>query len=90
MLSFVTNPDGDVTYIHADVKGLTLLERTVAQLKRALEVGNCEHSHLFSETWGSSELSETMLLQEREANCRQVHHVEIYAWTDEWRERHGL
>ena len=31
-----------------------------------------------------------MLAQEREKGCKQVHHVKIYGWTDEWASKLGL
>ena len=90
MLSVITDREGDVVYIHADADGLAQLERTVSFLKRGLESGKCEHDHLFSQAWGGRELTETMLQKERDANCKQVHHVKLYAWSSEWRERHAL
>ena len=90
MLSVVTEASGDVVYIHADLAGIAKLEKTIAFLKQALEAGKCEHDHLFSEAWGGWELTQTMLEGERASNCRQVHHVKLYAWSDEWREKHAL
>ena len=90
MLSVVTQHDGDVVHIHADAEGLALLEKTVSFLKRGLEAGKCEHDHLFSLAWGGQDLTETMLQQERESNCKQVHHVKLFAWPAEWKERHAL
>jgi len=90
VLSIVTDHGGDVVHVHADADGLAQLEKTIAFLKRGLEAGKCEHDHLFSESWGGWELTETMLQQERESNCKQVHHVKLFAWPTEWRERHAL
>ena len=89
MLSVVTNPDGDVVYIHADAAGVAALEAVVAYLKEALAAEDCPHDHLRFPSWAGSELTETMLSQERENGCRQVHHVKIYGWTDEWAAKHG-
>ena len=90
MLSLVTDADGDVVYLHADSAGLEKLEGVIASLRRGLARGECEHSHLFTEAWGGGELAESMLSDEREANCKQVHHLKVYAWTEEWRQKHGL
>lgn len=90
MLSVVTEPDGDVVYIHADIAGVTQLENIVVSLKQKIESGECPHDHLHSTSWAGSELTETMLAQERSAGCKQVHHVKVYGWTDEWASKHGL
>lgn len=90
MLSVVTEPDGDVVYIHADSSGVAQLEKLVAYLKRTIEAGECPHDHLHSRSWAGNELTETMLDQERSKGCMQVHHVKIYGWTDEWASKHGL
>jgi hypothetical protein len=90
LLSLVTEPDGDVLYIHADTAGIEQLEKLVEYLKREVQAGECPHSHLFSEAWGGGELTETMLAQEKSESCKQVHHVKVYGWTNEWASRHGL
>lgn len=90
MLSVVTEPDGDVVYVHADAAGVVQLEELVAYLKKKIEAGECPHDHLRSESWAGSELTETMLAQEKIKGCKQVHHVKVYGWTDEWASKHGL
>lgn len=90
MLSVVSGPGGDVVYIHADLEGLEALERSISALRRHVAEGRCEHDHFFTEAWGGSELSATMLEQERTDRCRQVHHLKLYGWTEEWSEKHGL
>ena len=90
MLSIVAEPTGDVVYVHADSEGLEVLERAVAALRESVAQGKCEHDHLFTEVCGGSELTETMLVQERRAGCTQVHHLKLYGWTDEWSKKHGL
>lgn len=90
MLSVVTEPDGDVVCIHADASGVEQLEKLVAYLKRELQTGECPHDHLHSESWGGTDLTETMLSQEKAKGCKQVHHVKVYGWTNEWASKHGL
>jgi Immunity protein 32 len=90
MLSIVTDKDGDVVYMHADKSGLEKMQRVVARLLKHLEDDDCEHDHLFSESWAGDELSETMLDQERQTGCKQVSHLKVYGWTDEWAVKHGL
>lgn len=90
MLSVVTEQDGDVVYVHADLEGLETLERSISALRRRVAQGECEHDHFFTETWGGSELTETMLPQERTDGCKQVHHLKLYGWSDEWSKKHGL
>lgn len=90
MLSVVTEPDGDVVYIHADAAGVAKLEKLVEYLKRGISAGECPHDHFHSESWAGNDLTETMLSQEQAKGCRQVHHVKFYGWTDEWASKHGL
>lgn len=90
MLSIATEATGDIVYIHADATGIAELEAVVASLKKGLLAGECPHEHLYSPAWGGNELSETMLNQERDAGCKQVHHVKLYAWSPEWASKHGL
>lgn len=90
MISFVSNPDSGEVFIHADPEGLAELERLFGALKNGVDTGDCPHTHLFGPAWGGDELAETMLEQERSAGCRQVHHVKIHGWTDEWANKHGL
>lgn len=90
MLSLVTEPDGNVVYLHADAAGIAQLERVLSRLKAALANGDCAHDHLHTPAWASDELSESMLGQEREKGCKQVHHLKIYGWTEEWASKHGL
>lgn len=90
MLSIVAEPTGDIVYVHADLDGLERLERSIAKLRQCVAQGTCEHDHLFSKTWGSDELTETMLDQEHNDGCTQVHHLKLYGWTEEWGKKHGL
>jgi hypothetical protein len=90
VLSVVLDPDGDVVCVHADAAGIQRLETVVVRLKEGIGANDCPHAHLMSESWGGRDLTETMLGQEQEKGCRQVHHVKIYGWNDEWAHKHGL
>ena len=90
MLSIVSEREGDVVYIHADLAGLEVLERSLKRLRELVAQGECEHDHLFTESWGGHGLTETMLEKERSSGCKQVHHLQLYGWNDEWARKHGL
>jgi len=92
LLSVVTEQDGDVVYIHAYLSGLTKLKQSIESMIRTLESGECTHDHLVSEDWAGYELTTSTLESERKRkkDCRQVHHVKLYAWTEEWKQKHGL
>jgi hypothetical protein len=90
LLSVVTEPGGDVVYIHADHAGLEALRASIDRLLECFNQNDCHHEHLFSPDWAGWDLSTTMLEQEREAGCKTVHHIKIYAWDDEWKRKHGL
>ncbi|WP_045857969.1 Imm32 family immunity protein [Teredinibacter purpureus] len=90
LLSVSTDKDGSQVFIHADINGILALEKSIAFLKRKLAENECDHDHFHSESWAGDELSETMLEQEKEAGCKQVHHVKIYGWNQEWKINHNL
>lgn len=90
LLSVVTEPDGNVVYIHADLSGLMKLRESIDRMIGALKRGECDHDHLMSEDWAGYELTATILDSECTKGCRQVHHVKLYAWNDEWKAKHGL
>lgn len=90
MLSVVADPNGDVVYVHADLDGLEVLERSISALRRHVAQGDCQHDHFFTVAWGGSDLTETMLNQERTDGCKQVHHLKLYGWPDEWSKKYGL
>jgi hypothetical protein len=90
LLSVVAEKSGDVVHIHTDELGLERLARVIDDLRAKLRAGECDHDHLFTEAWAGGELTETMLAQDRESGATQVHHVKIYAWTSEWKAKHGL
>jgi hypothetical protein len=81
---------GDVVYIHADLSGIETLEKAISILKRRLAANECAHDHLSSKAWGGHDLTKSMLAQERSAGCKQVHHVKLFGWTEEWTQNHGL
>lgn len=90
LLSISSTPDGAEVNLHANLEGLRLLEGEIKSLLKALENGDCPHSHLMTPTWGSDTLSESMLDEERDEGCKQVNHLKLYAWTSEWQKKHGL
>ncbi len=90
LLSVVSEKDCDTVYIHANKDGLDLLSRSIERLSKHLEKNECDHDHFFTEAWAGDELTETMLDQESKDGCRQVHHIKLYSWTDEWADKHKL
>ena len=90
LLSINTSEDGDTVHIHADEEGLRLLGEEIDNIRAALAREEAPHSHLFSESWGGQDLTESMLQSERDAKCQQVHHVKLYGWSGEWKSKHGL
>ena len=63
LLSVATEKDGDTVYIHANKKGLEHLSQSIERLLKNIEKNECDHDHLFTEAWGSNELTESMLEQ---------------------------
>ena len=90
LLSFNANESGDAVSVHADRAGLEFLRNAIDTLLRKLDEGLCDHEHLRSNAWAGIELSETMLASEAASGNTTVHHLEILAWTQEWKEKHGL
>jgi|JI6StandDraft_1071083.scaffolds.fasta_scaffold20932_7 hypothetical protein len=90
LLSVVTDPEGDVVFIHGDRAGLECLRSAIDRLLRNLAEGKTDHDHFRSTDWAGSELTTSMLSSEKEAGCRSVHHVKIYSWSDEWKKKQGL
>jgi hypothetical protein len=89
LLSFVTDQDGNQVFIHADKAGLEYLIQELTRLKKGIEDNDCPHSHFFSAEWGGDSLSLSKL-EDLPDEVNQVHHVKIYGWTEEWREKHKL
>jgi hypothetical protein len=90
LLSVVTEPGGDVVYVHADLSGLKKLRSSIDAMITKLECGSCDHDHLRTEDWAGYELTTTMLESEKNKGCTQVHHVKLYAWNTEWKNKHEL
>jgi hypothetical protein len=90
LLSVVAEKDCDTIYIHANKDGLDLLSRSIDRLRKNLERNDCAHDHFFTAAWAGDELTETMLNQESEKGCKQIHHVKLYSWTYEWVKKHKL
>jgi hypothetical protein len=67
----------DVIHIHANEKGLQFLKKEIEFL---LSNGNSDHTHLFTESWGGDELTETLL---HENGTSIIHHLKIFKWNDE-------
>jgi hypothetical protein len=86
ILSFATGKDGDQLFIHADAEGLDHLIRTLTQLRRKIDEDVCDHTHLMTDAWAGSELSERSMAD----GVHVIHHVKIYGWTQEWILNHGL
>ena len=89
LLSFVTNQDGSMVTIHADLPGIEILIRELESLRDAIAGDDCPHTHLFSTEAVGKELS-TSKLDNQPAEVNNVCHVKIYGWNSEWAVRHGL
>lgn len=90
LLSVTSASSGDAVTIHADKEGLLALRARVDVLLAKLDRDASDHEHLRSAEWAGFELTTSMLASERTHGHQTVHHVEIYAWSPEWKERHGL
>ena len=88
LLSVVTNQDGTMISVHADLRGLDFLIHSLSLLRQLAAEGRCEDLHLFSDSALGGELSTTKLVTEAETTI--VEHVKVYAWTDEWAIQHKL
>jgi hypothetical protein len=84
VLSFST--DGEQVFIHADAAGLDFLIKTLTNIRTKIDEDVCEHDHLFTDSWGSGELSDGIL----DKDAHLVNHVKVCGWTNEWAEKHGL
>ncbi|MFB9160166.1 Imm32 family immunity protein [Chromobacterium violaceum] len=90
LLSICSNSPGDAIHIHADAQGLAMLQLAISNLQKKLITNQCEHEHFRSSEWAGFELTTTMLGSELKADYKQAHHLKLFAWTDEWREKHNL
>jgi hypothetical protein len=90
LLSVTSGSEGEVVTLHADRQGLAFLRSRLDALLESLESGECDHEHFRSADWAGFELSTSMLPGERDAGHRSVHHLQVFAWTDEWKAKHSL
>lgn len=90
LLSVTSASSGDTVTIHADKEGLLALRARLDVLLAKLNRGASDHEHLRSAEWAGFELSTSMLASERAQGHQTVHHVEIYAWSPEWKKHHDL
>lgn len=90
LINALAEKDCDTIYIHANRDGLELLSRTITRLIKNLDKNECDHDHFFTESWAGDELTETMLDKESDDGCRQIHHIMLYSWSDEWAQKHKL
>ena len=89
LLSFVTDGEGSYVAVHLDLAGADILIRELQAIRSQLEKNECPHTHLFSDVMGSDELTTTKL-EGQEEEMSQVHHVKIYGWNEEWKQKHNL
>jgi hypothetical protein len=90
LLSVTSASAGDAVTIHLDKAGLLVLRDRLDALLSKLERNTSDHEHLRSVEWAGFELTTSMLASERERGHHTVHHVEIFAWSPEWKGRHQL
>ena len=74
MLLTVEIEDEDVLHIHADTEGLDTLIGELTRLRNTRESN--DHTHLFTQSWGGNELTET----KQSKTAKLVHHVNIHKW----------
>jgi hypothetical protein len=90
LLSVTSASTGDTVTIHADKEGLLALRARLDSLLAKLDSDASDHEHLRSAEWAGFELTTSMLASERADGHQTVHHVEIYGWSPEWKDQHGL
>ena len=89
LLSFVSNGQGNMITIHADLAGVELLIAELVGLRDLLKIGECPHTHLHSMEEAGGHLS-VAKLQDQPEEVNHVHHVKMYGWNEQWKSRHGL
>jgi len=89
LLSIATDEDGTQAFMHLDLAGVNYLLKELGQMKEQLEKNDCSHLHMFTEEWGGGELTSSKL-HDQEDEKKQVHHLKIYGWNDEWKVKHKL
>jgi hypothetical protein len=85
VLCFVVGPDGEL-FIHADAKGMDILENSIKTMQTQLTNNDCPHDHLFSTSWGGGDLTEKQGIQ----TGTLIQHVKIFGWNEEWAQKHGF
>ncbi|MDK6078809.1 Imm32 family immunity protein [Massilia varians] len=90
LLSVTSTRSGDAVTVHVDKEGLLALRARLDVLLAKLDGDASDHEHLRSAEWAGFELTTSMLASERTHGHQTVHHVEIYAWSPEWKEHYGL
>ena len=88
LLSLVVDKEAQQVFLHLDKAGVEYLLARLNFIKRGLDANDCPHTHLFSAGWGGCELSISQMLDRGDGE--PVHHLKIYGWNDEWREKHGF
>ena len=86
LLAITTDLKGQVM-VHADAKGLAALIECLERIKKKVQLGECDHDHLYTDAWAGSELSETSGC---EKGFELVHHLKIHGWTEERATKHGF
>jgi hypothetical protein len=79
--------DSNQLFLHADAKGLDMLIKSLELLRSKIDQGECDHDHMMTESWGEGSLTEDLGC-ETQGNI--IHHLKIYAWTEEWAKKHGF
>jgi hypothetical protein len=80
MISVETDNKGQV-FVHADAEGLAALAASIERLSRQIAQGLSDHEHFMTPDWSGSELDNT--LQTTDPGWSVVHHLKIFAWSDE-------
>ena len=76
LLTIELDNDGKQVFIHGDPQGLELLAKSLSRLAEGARQGKCEHDHLYSENWGSWELT----TEPQQEIGVVADHLKIYAW----------
>lgn len=90
LLSVVSGPEGNVVHIHADRGGLEHLRKAIDRLLKRLDEGETDHEHLHSPDWGGWDLTTSMVSSEKDDGYKTVHHIKVYGWDAEWKQKHRL
>ncbi len=86
VLCLMKDNDGQVL-LHADGAGLDILITSLQNLRSKIDKNQCDHDHLFTESWGGTQLTETTQIDKKYDIC---HHFKINGWTDEWAIKHSF